>query len=123
MCVYVHVCVCVCRHLQRAVRCTSGIALRLGTEAQAQGHVLRLRGGGRIARERLGIVTPKKWESNKLSRGQGVSKRFKSRDSQSSNSQGGGKRGAGDGKLSKEDTEKLKTKKKSYVDLIKRSKV
>jgi hypothetical protein len=112
---------CVCRHLQRAVRYTSGLGLRLGTEVE--GHVLRLRGGGRIARERLGIVTMKKWESNKLSRGQGVSKRFKSRDSQSSNSHGGGKRGAGDGKFSKEDKEKLKTKKKSYVDLIKRSKV
>ena len=74
---------------------------------------LRLKGGGRIARERMGILTPKKWEQNKVRGGGGVSKKARNvavPDSDKTQ------------KMSKEDKEKLRAKKQSYKELIQRSK-
>ena len=74
---------------------------------------LRLKGGGRIARERMGILTPKKWEQNKVRGGGGVFKKARNvavPDSDKTQ------------KMSKEDKEKLRARKQSYKELIQRSK-
>ena len=77
--------------------------------------LMRLSGGGRIARERLGVYTPKKWERKKVQGGGGVSKQVRSE-------RGFAKGMAGSSKLGKEEKEKLRQKKKGYKELIKRSK-
>jgi len=77
-----------------------------------------VQGGGRIARERLGVFSPKKWEQNKV-RGQasgGVVKKRRYEDG--SSSKGNDTR---DARRNKDDLEQLRKKKKSYKDLIKRS--
>ena len=99
--------VCVCRQLRMYV-------------------LIARQGGGRLARERLGIYTPKKWEY-KMQASAGIAKdsrrlspaAVKSRGGRGADVSSSGMRG---GKLSKEESEKLKQKRKSYLDLIKRSK-
>jgi len=61
----------------------------------------------------MGILTPKKWEQNKVRGGGGVSKKARNvavPDSDKTQ------------KMSKEDKEKLRAKKQSYKELIQRSK-
>jgi hypothetical protein len=74
---------------------------------------LRLKGGGRISRERAGIYTTKKWEQSKVRGGGGVSKKARNVSVHASDKAH---------KMSKEDKEKLRAKKQSYKELIKRSK-
>jgi len=87
------------------------------------GSVLRLVGGGRLARERMGEATSKRWGEDKVraSRGGGVVK--KRRSDEGDGKKNFRKEGRGStGRLSKEEIERLRLKKKSYKDLIKRSK-
>ena len=61
----------------------------------------------------MGIVTPKKWEHNKVRGGGGVSKKARNVAAPDSDKMR---------KMSKEDKEKLRAKKQSYKELIQRSK-
>ena len=66
-----------------------------------------MQGGGRIARERLGVFSPKKWEQNKV-RGQasgGVTKKRRGEDGSSSKG-----RDARDAKKSKIERDQLRKK-------------
>lgn len=98
---------------------------RLLAEGQmwGSGGVLRLFGGGRIARERMGMATPKRWDHDKVraSGGGGVVKKRKSEEGYGKKDFKKDGRGS-TGRLSKEEQERLRLKKKSYKDLIKRSK-
>ena len=92
-------------------------------DREGGGGVLRLVGGGRLARERMGEATPKRWGEDKVraSRGGGVVK--KRRSDEGDGKKNFRKEGRGStGRLSKEEIERLRLKKKSYKDLIKRSK-
>ena len=102
-----HACVCVCKQVRMYL-------------------LIARQGGGRLARERLGIYTPRKWEY-KMQASAGIAKdsrrlspaAVKSRGGRGADVASSGMRGS---KLSKEESEKLKQKRKSYLDLIKRSK-
>lgn len=78
---------------------------------------LWMQGGGRIARERLGLYTPKKWEQSKVrgNGGGGVTKKKRAEDG--SPTLGHRPR---DSKRSQVEREKLRKKRKGYQDLIKR---